>query len=89
MFQPEASGSPSYGATDSEGRYVLGYKRGQQGALIGSHVVRILGDKAIPGPDGKPMKRSHPIPARFSSGSELKREVKPGSNEINFELTTK
>ncbi len=89
MFQPEASGSPSYGATDQDGRYVLGYKRGQQGAMIGWHIVRILPDKTIPGPDGKPMKRPHPIPAQYSSGSELKREVKPGPNVIDFNLTTK
>ncbi|HEX4416108.1 MAG TPA: carboxypeptidase regulatory-like domain-containing protein [Lacipirellulaceae bacterium] len=89
MFQPDASGSPSYGNTDQDGRYVLGYKRGQQGAAIGSHMVRILSDKAIPGPDGKPMKRPHPIPARYSASSDQKREVTPGDNEINFELTTK
>ena len=30
-FQPEASGgSPSYGSTDQDGRFVLGYKRGQE-----------------------------------------------------------
>lgn len=89
MFQPEASGSPSYGSTDQDGRYVLGYKRRQQGAAIGSHFVRVLADKAIPGPDGKPMKRPHPIPARYNNDQVMKREVKRGDNEINIELTTK
>ncbi len=31
MFQPESKGSPSYGSTDQDGRYQLGYSRTQQG----------------------------------------------------------
>jgi hypothetical protein len=89
MFQPDASGSPSYGATDQDGRYELGYKRGQQGAMIGRHTVRIEAEKVIAGPNGEPMKRPKPVPSRYSTTSELKREVKPGQNVINFELTTK
>src|SRR5437667_12114172 len=39
-FQP-ASGSPSYGVTDADGRYTLAWNADQQGALVGRHTVRI------------------------------------------------
>ncbi len=88
MFQPEASGgSPSYGATDQDGRYELVFKRGQNGAMIGWHRVYIESAKELPGPDGKSV-RSPPLPARYNSQSELRQEVKSDEeNEFNFELT--
>ncbi len=90
LFQPEASGSPSYGATDRDGRYELGYKRGQQGALIGWHSVRIEADNVISGPNGESMKRPKLVPSRYKTQSELRREVVAGKhNTFDFELTSK
>jgi hypothetical protein len=37
-FVPEM-GRPSWGVTDSEGRFALHYERGRDGALVGSHQV--------------------------------------------------
>ena len=86
-FQPEASGgSPSYGAADQDGHYVLGYKRGQPGALIGWHTVSIERG----GHDG-PANKSKPqsLPARYNTESELRKEVKDvADNVADFELTT-
>ncbi len=88
-FQPEANGgSPSYGSTDRDGRYELGYKRGQKGALIGWHAVRIESGANLPGAASK---NSPPrvLPARFHVQSELRRAVKADeNNEFNFELTS-
>jgi hypothetical protein len=85
-FQPEASGgSPSYGSADSEGHYVLGYKRDQPGAIIGWHTIRIE-----PGAADDPENKSKPraLPARYNTASELREEVKAGEdNVIDFELT--
>jgi hypothetical protein len=88
MFQPEGTGSPSYGATDQDGRYQLGYNRTRQGAMIGWHTIRIQADNIVPGPNGQPRKRDKPVPSQYSKGSELRRDVKLGDNVINFELTT-
>lgn len=89
MFQPEGVGSPSYGFTDEEGRYELGYNRDQQGALIGWHRVTIEMDTEIAGPDGKPVHRKQLVPPRFNRNSELRREVKSDeANELDFDLTT-
>src|SRR5262245_21904398 len=41
QFQPSESQRPSRGRTDVDGRYALVYKRGQPGALVGPHTVRI------------------------------------------------
>jgi len=88
MFQPEASGSsPSYGTTDREGRYELGYKRGQKGARIGWHTVRIESPAEHTGPNGKTGSPGKPLPPRYNTRSEIRREVKADDeNEFNFEL---
>lgn len=86
-FQPEASGgSPSYGTADQDGHYVLGYKRGQPGALIGWHTVSIeRGGHDDPANKSKP--RS--LPARYNVESELRKEVMDVvDNVADFELTT-
>jgi hypothetical protein len=65
---------------------VLGYKRGQPGALIGWHTIRIE-PGAHDGPEDKSKPRA--LPARYNSASELREEVKAGEeNVIHFELTT-
>ena len=68
------------------GNYVLGYKRGQPGALIGWHTVSIeRGGHDDPANKSKPQ----PLPARYNTASELRKEVKDGEdNVVDFELTT-
>jgi hypothetical protein len=89
IFQPEAVGSPSYGFTDQNGRYELGYKRGVSGALIGWHKVSIKMDVEVVGQAGKIVVRRQAIPERYNDNSELRREVEPGkANVFNFELTS-
>lgn len=86
-FQPEASGgSPSYGTADQDGHYVLGYKRGQPGALIGWHTIRVER-----GAHGDPENKLKPqaLPARYNTASELREEVKSGEdNVVDLKLTT-
>jgi hypothetical protein len=77
MFQPEGLGSPSYGTTDSDGRYVLGYKRGVKGAMIGWHRISIQVESG-----------TRALPARYNTKTELRREVAPGDNVLDFELTS-
>ena len=87
MFQPEAvGGSPSYGTTDGEGRYTLGYKRGQPGAMPGWHSIRI---EAGAGQEGSEGKATPALPARYNAQSELRREVKADEdNTVDFDLTS-
>lgn len=87
VFQPEKAGSPSYGVTDKEGRYELGYKRGQNGALTGAHTVRIQMDTEVLDDAGKPMMRAQLIPPRYNKDSALRQEVRAGgANKIDFDL---
>lgn len=73
--------APSGGYTDKNGDYELIYKRGVKGAPIGLNQVTILENtQRTLGPQR--------VPARYNQQSELEREVKPGDNEINFELTS-
>jgi hypothetical protein len=79
-FQPDGSERPSVGRTDSEGRYELMFKRGQPGAVVGQHTVQISVSAEVV--------RNPPIIAkRFNKASELRREVKSGGNEFDFDVT--
>jgi hypothetical protein len=76
-FQPDGNRSPSTGYTDSDGRYELLFKRGVDGALLGSHTIQIRTSD------------NRNVPAKYNDATELVREVKAGDNVINFELTSK
>jgi hypothetical protein len=81
LFQPDGSQRPSSGRTAADGHYELMYKRGQPGAMVGQHTVRIWVSPEVV--------RNPPVIApRFDSKSELRREVKAGENEFNFDVTT-
>jgi hypothetical protein len=80
-FQPDGQERPSIGHTGHDGRYELIYKRGQAGAVVGKHTVRIWVSKEV-------VRNPPVIAARFNSKSELHREVKPGENEFDFDVTT-
>jgi hypothetical protein len=45
-------------------------------------------DTEIVDEDGKPKKRKQAIPARYNNQTELRREVKPGENVFDFDLTS-
>jgi hypothetical protein len=76
VFQPEQKGSPSYGRTGDDGSYTLGYKRGMEGALVGEHRISIsISPEVVRNPP------------RIKN-EELRREVKRGKNEFNFDVKT-
>jgi hypothetical protein len=79
-FQPDGAQRASSGRTNADGRYQLMFKRGQPGALVGEHTVRISISREI-------VRNPPPIPARYDTQSELRREVKAGEeNVFDFEL---
>ena len=81
-FQPDGAQRASSGRTDADGRYELMFKRGQPGALVGQHTVRISVSREI-------VRNPPQIPARYDTQSELRREVKVGEeNVFDFDLTT-
>jgi hypothetical protein len=80
VFMPEGKGRDSMGVTDAQGNYTLNYIRESQGAAVGWHAVRITAGDPL---SGKP----EPVPARYNVTTELRREVKAGENEINFDLS--
>ena len=55
------------------------YKRGVMGARLGPNTVRITVSPSV-------VKNAPTIPPRYNKQSELREEVKAGSNEFNFDL---
>ncbi|MDX1945910.1 MAG: carboxypeptidase-like regulatory domain-containing protein [Pirellulaceae bacterium] len=80
-FQPPG-GSPAYGVTGDDGTYRLEWSATQSGVPIGQHRVRITSWR-----ESKPKERER-VPERYNKATELAREVKPGQQQIDFELTT-
>lgn len=76
-FQPDDMKPPSTSATGDNGEYQLVYKRGVEGARLGHHRVHITATSEPNAPV---------IPNRYNTQSKLEAEVKPGQNEINFDL---
>ena len=70
----------SVGMTDANGRYSLMYVKDVEGAAVGPHMVAVNAPK----PNG-----AEALPRKYNSASELTIEVKPGSNDGSFELTSK
>lgn len=88
-FTPE-SGAPSYGTTDEDGYYRLGYSASKEGAMLGRHTVRITTYRA---PDmdeeGTPTPRvPEKLPAQYNRKSTLTAEVESGKNTIDFKDLT-
>lgn len=79
-FQPE-QGRPAMGFTDQQGHYTVEYTAGRAGAMLGPHQVRI----SVPAGSQVPVK----IPAKYNSRTELTAQVEPGSNQFDFQLSTK
>jgi hypothetical protein len=72
---------PTGGYTDQDGNYEAYYRRGIKGAPIGMYRVTILEDTAAThGPQR--------VPARYNENSDIQRDVKPGDNVFDFDLTT-
>jgi hypothetical protein len=81
VFQPTNGNPPSTTRTDADGHYEMLYKRGLMGARVGEHTVRIgFTSNIVTNPPN--------IPAKYNMASELRREVKSGANELDFELTS-
>ena len=84
-FSPVATGSPSSGKTDSEGKYVLLYVRKVKGAESGEHDVTISTFQEGDADAGTP-EIPEKVPLKYRNPGELKATVKRGSNTIDFAL---
>ena len=84
-------GRMAVGVTDEEGRYLLQYTHRQEGAEPGTHTVRITSQiDAASGEGGLAAIAGRPelLPARYHNKTDLTATVMPGSNTIDFNLTS-
>jgi hypothetical protein len=86
MFDPGGEGRASFGMTDEQGYYELGYAGERMGALIGPHTVRIR--RETMDENDEPLPGVVQLPDRYNENSELTAEVEAGSNEFDFQLQT-
>ena len=76
-FFPE-KGRPAAGVADEQGRYELRYTSDVEGSIIGPSTVHLTWETGASGPA---------IPDRYGlNHSELKADVKPGSNVFDFDI---
>jgi hypothetical protein len=82
IFHPAVGAREAMGVTTDKGEYFLRYIRDDLGTAVGTNSVRITKQQ-----NNDPS--SETVPAKYNRQTTLKREIKPGDNEINFELTSK
>jgi hypothetical protein len=86
-------GGTSTATANEDGYYELNYKRDIKGAVVGKHNVRVWtvadeGD-SIDEATGRPIpKPEEVVPARYNEESTYEKEVEPGEQTIDLELTT-
>jgi len=85
-FQPQ-EGAPSYGETDAQGRYRLGYTPEKPGAVVGKHTVSITTGR-MKGPPGSQEEVPERVPPEYNTESTVTREVQPGENVFDFPIQT-
>ena len=79
----EGVGSTTYGKTDSGGSYRMIVSETKNGAYIGENIVRVkTGDLKA---DGSGV-IEEVVPANYNTKSELRVDVKTGSNTFDFDL---
>lgn len=81
----DASCKAASGEIGPDGTYVLNTPGEGEGAIVGRYIVSVSGRGLN---DAETMPPNRQIPARYATArqSGLTAEVKPGSNEINFDL---
>jgi len=84
QFSP-TEGRGSQAVTDSEGRYELTYVYPTMGAKVGQHKVTIE-TPPVDDSDPEAPEVEEVIPAKYRKDTVLTADVKPGGNEIDFEL---
>ena len=75
-------GTTASGTTGAEGDYELDYSLSKKGCQPGSYTVRIT--TAVEDDDGNLSEEK--VPAKYNAETELKAEVKSGSNTVDFAL---
>lgn len=96
IFQPISQGESltagpgSYGNTDEQGHFRLKTLHGEQGAVVGPHMVRITTIQVKDsGPAGHEVVAEERIPERYVDGSTLHFTVPAdGTDQADFELTS-
>lgn len=90
FFSPETGGRTSVGHTDASGKYRLSYIGSDPGAKIGKHAVRITTSQEVADPKtGRARHTPEKVPDRYNSHSELIKEIEPGTNQVDLELSSK
>ncbi len=90
----QESGYGSYAECDDQGQYRIKSLKGEDGAIIGPHMVMVTTFKMKEGPNGENIPVSkEKVPARYNTyGSKdiIRFEVpREGTDQANFDLTTK
>jgi len=79
-FRPDV-GRTATAETDAQGRYDLEYEYQVKGAKLGPATASFVWPTGVEGQKG--------IPSKYSEKSDIKFEVKSGSNTFDFDIKTK
>lgn len=90
VFQPAGEkASPSVADTGTDGTFQLAFNRASNGALPGSHTVRITTARIVTADDGKETVVEEKLPERYHAKSELKYDVPAEGSRFEIALESK
>jgi hypothetical protein len=85
-FHPEAGGRPSFGVTDENGKYRLGYSMNEEGAEVGK--CRVVVSTALEQGEYGSGRAKELIPRRYANDEPIIVDVESKSNTIDIALTS-
>ena len=86
IFAP-TNGPSSYGVTDENGHYELMFSD-RAGAVLGQHRVTLETYSVRVDDEGNKVETDELFPAKYNAESELTREVEPGKQTFDFDVTS-
>jgi hypothetical protein len=87
QFIPQGTGGRiALGRTDENGEYRLKSSRTITDVSPGNYSVQITTSDFVESDEMDGRKSKELVPSRFNTKSELVKEIKPGANQIDFEL---
>ena len=87
-FMP-TDGQAAFCRTGEDGTYELQFADGRKGAILGENRVTIETYRIAVDDEGNPIEHPEILPEKFHRQSELTKVVEPGSQVIDFALTSK
>lgn len=86
-FTHVEEGRSAWARTDESGFYQLKFSDGRSGALLGENSIKIETSRVGADENGDFVELPETLPKKYNADSDVKREINPGEQTLDFALT--